>query len=265
MSHVIILAVLAALLPSPGEPEEVSKVFKLLDNPDSATSLLDRVRSFLAFSIWKTNRRPAPQEILTQAEFGVMLRRNWQEVNEILTHVFDFLYFYRQNSNRYIESIWASWGVIPNIERRIEQYVIRSLCALHVNNLRRAGGVELSIEELCECLKQAHERFPLALYISEAIEDLSRRKAHYIEQLNATTRLIQFARTFLYSPQIATLIMSENVAVGGKETYTFPPLTFSDERIGNPLRFIDENTDHKKIEHQRALWMLVQLAFAELR
>jgi hypothetical protein len=265
MSHTVVAGVLGALLPSDNDAPELQKTFAILRDPKKATSLLDQVRAFLAFSIWKLNPPANAEETLTLTDLRSRLRRYGQDVNEILTHVFDFLYFYRQDPHRYIESIWASWGVIPNIEHRVQHYVLRSLCALHSNNLRRSGGISISIDQLIDCLVKTKERFPASLYIPEAMWQLEHRRDQYVRQLGAATRLVQFARAFLYSPKAAAIIMSETVAVGGTNTYQFVPFTFSEERIGNPLRFVDENTDHKQPEHRQALWMLVQLAFAEIK
>ena len=69
---------------------------------------------------------------LDEDHVGQRLRDEWAECNELLTHIFDFLYFYRGDAEAYVRCVWASWAVIPNIQHRLTDYITRCLCALHV-------------------------------------------------------------------------------------------------------------------------------------
>jgi hypothetical protein len=265
LSHVVIGGVLGALVPRPLEASSFKGLVEIATGKSVAKSLFEQVQATLAYAIWRLGQVEVvvgPSASISPTQVVDQITDQWQQVNEILTHLFDYMYFYRRDPEKYVESIWASWGVIPNIERRVEEYVFRSLCAVHVDNLRREGGAALTREQVQNALSKAREKFPNALYIGKAIDLLTANPERFEKRLKAATRLVQFAGTFLYSSQVELILGKETLAVGGTDTYAIPDLGLQNEPINNPLRFIDEMTDDKQSDHRRSLWMLIHLAFA---
>lgn len=63
------------------------------------------------------------------------LETRHHEMKEIMTHAFDFLYYYNSNLELYIEEIWSSWGELPNMESSIQEYITRCLCIIVLHDL----------------------------------------------------------------------------------------------------------------------------------
>lgn len=48
-------------------------------------------------------------------------------IDELAVHILDFLYFYKKDTALYVNTIWRTWSVIPEIEQRIDYYLLRTL------------------------------------------------------------------------------------------------------------------------------------------
>lgn len=271
ISHVIIRGVLGIILPNPDDKNALDSAAKLLDYKFQKRTLFDRLRELLSFAIWVADREGKIEDEIKKGDFfngdilGEIIRNTWGEIGEILTHIFDFLYFYSGDEKNYIKSLWVSWGVIPNIRERVPEYVKRSICALHSKNLRRQKErYQITIDQCKESLKAAISDHPDSPYIKGALDDLEQREGHYVNLLKNRELLVKFCRFFLYSPIINSFIEREPYISGGdKRPYGFDPLEFLDIPVQNPLRFIEEFSQDKGSQKQRSVWMLQQLAFVE--
>lgn len=257
LSHSVIRSIMGQLLPDPGNTAEIYRILGYIRDPSTTPNLHAQLSEFLTHALWAMEGLEGPEyhQMFSAAELGVRLRRNWGAADEILTHIFDFLYHYRSDAETYIKAIWASWAQIPHIESRVSDYVTRSLCAIHTLNLRREHSLETTIESLCNCLERVRVAFPDALYIPEAIAILTQDRLAYASKLNDRIPLIKFAKGFLYSPTIA-----KTLSTPGESTPNEAKL-FSDDRIGNPLRFVEDWSQNEKSDPLRSIWILQYLAY----
>lgn len=260
ISHTIIEGVLGLLLPNPDDNDAINNTVKILNN--NKDNLFQQLREMLCFSCWVVANKGKIEGEINSDNLPEIIRTLWVELNEILTHIFDFLYFYRKDAKHYVRSIWASWGVIPNIRHRIPEYIVRTLCALHANNIRRKDKYKITLDQLKEYLTEIFKNSPDSPYIQEAIGDLNKNYKNYFEALRNRELLIKFVRFFLYSPEIQTMLEREpEVSGGDKGGYQAKVLEFSDITVKNPLRFIEEFSRDKSSDKQRSLWLFQQLAF----
>ena len=264
MSHTIIDGVLGLLLPNPDNDEELIDAIKLLDALEKE-NMFDRLRDLLCYAYWvvRTDGK-LHEDKLDPIKLANIIREVGIEINEILTHIFDFLYFYMKDGYHYVSSIWSSWGVIPNIRHRIPDYIIRSLCALHATNLQRNDSYNITIDQLIEYLSKTLETYPDSPYIKDALDDLRSNRENYNKALKNRGLLVKFVRYFLYSSSIESMITREPDVTGGEHGgYPLKVLEFSDTMVRNPLRFIKEFSQDKMPDKQRSIWLLQQLAFGD--
>jgi hypothetical protein len=219
--------------------------------------------------------RPVPNSL---GEMRHAMHRWKHEIEEIMVHVFDFLWFYGRDYEAYIRGIWLSWSVIPNIESRVPSYVLRTLCAISVNHLRGRRPVSPShpaVEEEYDTQEAARAQFREVLtdlltlpggahYAKQALEYLDRQWPLIRARLVARRLIVRIVETFLYSDALAAIVRGDRSAAGGagrREGYTLKPEVFTEELIDNPLRFIGAYTDRNPPRPQRSLWMIQVLAF----
>jgi hypothetical protein len=263
----VIEGVLGHLIPDPEDSEQIGAVLDNLAAKRNPFSLFDQLREFLCFGIWEME---SPNDntsgLITEESLIQYIIHDLAWV-EVLTHVFDFLYFYQQDEEEYIRSAWVSWSVVPNIQDRIPEYILRCLCALHAKNLRRVGpGAEITIERLLSCLKNASAAFPSASIISKAIVNLEEYRAEYLDKLCNCEDLIKFVRYFLYSPLVERMFIYEPMAeAGGKESFGLTMKEFSGVKVVNPLRFIKEFSGDTQGDMVKSAWVLTRLAFLGVR
>jgi hypothetical protein len=259
ISHTVIDGVLALLLPESLDLTEIDRLLCTMENHANATSLGDQVKAFLMYALWRC--RDVDDEPDFDAEaFVQMLREVHAEATETLTHLFDFTYFYRGEVSKYVRSIWASWAVIPNIQHRIPKYLLRTLCALHIANVRR-DDVSVTMDQLLSDLRATRDEFPAAQYIDYAIQLLQDGRAEYIKKLENRVPLIRFLHAFLESPEIVAMINGQP----DEETPLKSVLGFARNPIKNPLRFVDDMTKDTSAHRPTSVWMLQVLAFSATR
>jgi hypothetical protein len=260
ISHTVVRSVMGRLLPNitPPDYDEIKTIIRVMTEPESARDLLTQIKALLLFGLWRMNSQNAGQ-YLSPKELPECIRQNSREADEILTHIFDFLYHYRNEPDLYVKSIWASWATIPHIEDRIDEYVIRTLCSLHAPNLRRERAVEVTVEQTADCLNKVHKELPELAYIAQAINALHERRDHYVNSLAARTPLAKFGRYVLWSKKISEMFTGESEAALS-DTH-FKSLEFSEKRIHNPLRFVEECSKGKNPEPIKSVWILQHLAY----
>jgi hypothetical protein len=182
-------------------------------------------------------------------------------VEEIIVHVFDFLYFYGRDIEKYVRSLWLSWGTIPTINSRVKDYVIRTICAALVLHLRREQAEEFARDQVLEQLRSLKDG---GSYVQSAISYIESHWANEIyPRVFASKQIVKIVQTFLYSDTIATKIRGETAISGGatdREGYTLKPGTLETTEIRNPLRFLEVYTGSKP-QAWESLWMLYVLAF----
>jgi hypothetical protein len=270
LSHVLIRSILAELYPDLESESAINEALDLLDKGNQGANLLKEIQRLLLITIIKIDDvsagRTEPLEI--DAEILVVLLERWyREVQEILVHVFDFLYFYGGEINKYIEGIWVTWGTIPNITNRIREYVVRTICTALVNHLERPKAEEIARDQVVGCLQGLANDGTSATYVKRALEYISHHwEDEILPRVQARKDLVKMARAFLFSETIATSVRKETTGLGGgepsvKEGYKLKPGYLELREISNPFHFLETFTKSKRPAVVESAWMLYVLAY----
>jgi hypothetical protein len=266
VSHTIIRTVASELYPNLDERRERIETIKLLERK-RGESLLEEIRRLLLVSIVRLDDvysgRVDDLEIDEENLRGLI--EHWQrEVEEVLVHVFDFLYFYGKDVDRYITGIWTSWGTIPNINNRIRDYVVRSICTVLSIHLRRPKGEEAARDQVRSTLKKIFKETQDS-YIEDALAYI---RKHWDDEIRdrvlAHKGIVKIAQTFLFSKSVATALRREPEISGGaagKGGYTLSPSHLELRYIRNPLHFLELYTTSKVPSPLGSAWIFYVLAF----
>jgi hypothetical protein len=198
-----------------------------------------------------------------------MLQRWRHELQEILVHTFDFLYFYAGDPEFYIRGIWHSWCAIPGIVDRVPEYLMRTLCAVSAGLLEADPEIRFraALVHVKEILGQVSEEIGhspnyverVLAHIAGLEEDsalFNRAEQEYSLRLYLT-RLVKI---FLYSDDLAAEVFADAYAPGGEGYAGKRPLHYDLAPVGNPLRFLKEHLKQSPSEAE-SLWVLHCIAF----
>jgi len=262
ISHILVSGILGVILPSPKQRGAIQEVVRNLDKT-SEKNLLQQIQCLLAFAIWQMDREYDGTD-LTEELLALLIERHWREINEILTHSFDFLYFYRKDAKHYVSSVWTSWEIIPNIRERIPDYIVRTLCALHTCNLSRKDGLSTTTAQLLRHLEELSKHTRDANYIRQACALLKGKQKEYRDLLARREFFVRIVRCFLYSQHVEKILAREGLlGPGDKDGYPVKPLHFGTELIQNPLRFVETFCRDDEPDTLRSIWILEHLAFGK--
>lgn len=269
-SHTVIAHLLAQMEFDASDEGAMAELAELVDGPGPPPdNLLDHARAMVGYGVWQiycaqTGQKIDPKEKrITGSQMKKAVATVWSEVNEVLTHCFDFLYFYDRDVEHYVSSIWRSWDVNPGIESRLGKYLVRSLCAVHTRNIDLPrDGIKKTISDTMGIIKKASEGLDSKSYIVKALNELQSNSAAFVDELTWHSLLIRFARFMMYFPDTARILGEDNASFATK--YTFESRQFGATPIGNPLRFIKKFATDQGTHKAKSAWMLNQLAFAEI-
>lgn len=269
--HVIVRAIQSDLYPDFSSPEQIKDCVSLIDSDGPAENLLREIRRSLLMSVCQMENhlagKPANDSIeITPDSVRVMLQRWRQEVDEIIVHVFDYLYFYGQDSERYIVGIWSSWGTIPNIRYRVKEYVVRSVCAVLSKHLMRGSdALDEARDEVLDQLRALAKSDPDSRYVHDAVEFLERKwESEGRDTVFVRRNLVKLSRTFLFSEDLATKLRSEpDISTGGGDHhgYSYRRRDLDRKLLSNPLLFLANYTNQLPPSQVDSLWMLYILAY----
>ena len=197
--------------------------------------------------------------------------RDWRrEVQEIMVHAFDFLYFYGADARFYLKGIWHTWCSVAGIAQRVPEYVLRSLCAISPRLLReepslRAGAARRELEDALKELSSTRKL--LSNYVDLALSHLAEnwdgpgRDQSILKDYRARIYLVRLVLAFLHSDTLAARLFGDPRLVGGTKTgYAKRRNEYDLAPIGNPLRFLREYLKEAPTEAE-SLWVLHNLAF----
>jgi hypothetical protein len=266
ISHIIVQSVLAHVLPDLDSKEEMEDACKLIMMGGQRPNLLMELRAFLLtiiIQIHTIGQDEKKKKLYVNDLKSTQLREiidQWHhEVEEIFAHAFDFLYFYGRDANKYVLSLWSSWGTVPNVQSRIRNYVIRTICALCTLQFSRGTkGIEIAIDQTQDILKQMLASNNIG-YLKKALEFTQTPKRDEIVQLvSPRIFLSNFVYKFLFSEKIATDLRSETALTGGateRNSYSLRPKKFEKIRIRNPITFIEQFSQAKEPSILNSAWI----------
>jgi hypothetical protein len=262
--HNLIRAVLAKLYPNPDDEGIAAALQLLAGEPQNLLQSLQRhlLVSLVALEQVEQDMRPV---VLNERTLRIILERWHNEVEEIMVHVCDFLYFYEGNAEKYIRGIWLSWGVIPTIGNRVPEYVTRTLCASMALHLRRGTETETITRDDVRGVLQGMDRGgERGDYIDKGVRYIDENWPLIQKRLLARRNIVLLVRAFLYSDDVAMRLRTDEIIGGGASSHQGYPFTsrrFEEGVISNPLRFVDAYTTSTVPSVVDSLWMLYMLAF----
>lgn len=262
-SHLFIRGVLGTLVPRVEVSADARS--RILDRP---TNLLEDVQSYVEAALYAMEEAergpPARADSRTTAE----LQRTWfGDLEEMLVHAFDYLYFYGFDDQRYVRGIWQSWSVIPNIDSRVPQYVLRTAVALltqYTSSVDDAEAIALARTE--QILRELRTTNSGGQYVTRALQFIDHSRDRLIARIAARRPLAQLVRSMLFSESVANRLRREKLATGGRSErmgYPFVVKDFSKDAIGNPLTFLEAYSSSTEPDAVKSLWILSMLAFSE--
>lgn len=269
IAHVVIRAVLAGLLPDLHDDDQLNECAALIDNHTVGRSVFDEIRRMILFSIIKLEETATARKgemKFAKSDLRYLIQRWRQEVEEIMVHVFDYMYFYGRDTEQYVAGIWASWGTIPNVRSRVKEYVTRTVSAVLVHHLRRGSQAEgMARTQVQEALKTLADSGQGGRYVSEAIDYLQNEwEADIRGRVAARRQLVKIVASFLFSERIATPLRAESEIGGGApdhEGYELRVRELDAKAVSNPLRFVESYTEASEANSIDSAWMLYVLAF----
>ncbi|GLX79480.1 hypothetical protein tinsulaeT_28200 [Thalassotalea insulae] len=182
------------------------------------------------------------------------------EVEEIIVHVFDFLYFYRGQESKYIKEIWMTWSVIPNISNRVPEYVVRTTCAILSSHLHRGiASIDSSIEIVKSHLERMLISSPQTPYLTDAIDFIKNDREQLKQLVDSRKTLVRFTKTFLHSESVMSELWAESSSAQDKVA---PHRKLTHYTIDNPLVFLDRHSDRKIVCEAESAWIFYNLAFS---
>ncbi len=270
ISHVIIRAILADLIPDLSNGSEIDACITLSEGNERGKNLFDEIRRIFFRSVYKMAEVSSGLSGADEDGIDILnvLRHMRHDIDETMVHTFDFLYFYGKDIDKYVSGIWASWGVIPNVSTRVQEYVVRTICAvlsLHLRN--NIDAPDIAKDRVRKSLSSLQQSDLGGRYIDEALHIIDNRWDEIKEIVQARRQLVKIVNCFLFSENLSTKIRTELKISGGasdKDGYTLNLKTIELNTINNPLRFIEAYTSYKQNKHPSAAistWFLYVLAF----
>lgn len=272
LSHVFVERIITQIIGADIESEVWAKKIVAIENrTKNAQNMLERVQELLIEACGRLeherlNMKVAQSLDLSPEDLPQIISLHFQEVSEVLSHIFDYIHFYNQNKNSYVQSIWCSWDVIPNIKNRVQGYITRSLCSLMFTNFTEVGGFDVSVKELIDSLTSLGDIYPQSQYIKYAILELKGRTDVYKNRVQNRIFLIKLAKVCISCPQTVEAFSREFLPIfsGGLSQGGQRLNFYSDQVVSNPLAFLREASVHEEPQASVSLWILTQLALAEV-
>ncbi|MFF7058089.1 hypothetical protein ACFY89_15545 [Achromobacter spanius] len=269
LSHTITNLVLGTLLRGVESSATQSKLAKLV-SPKAAyepANAFEQAQKALVTAFVFLDREGLPDSanfdsVLEPHMLLPLIGQHHDEMSELVTHLIDFQYFYGRDVSLYMTSLWESWDVIPNIQSRIDEYLVRTLVAVLSIHQHVADPLDATYQVVLLHLKTLVDRSSESQYIAAAHQRLSENLKYFRERMHRRVPVVKLMLAFIYDPVTAGLIARETPSAGG-EYSTFRQDELDLQQIRNPLKFISRFAADRNPNSRKSLWMLHKLAFAE--
>jgi hypothetical protein len=266
MSHRVIDEVLSFILPDPDDPEELRHAVAILNESEAPPNVLSCLRFKILSEMAKLNAVSPlvePQDVVDERHIIELLSTRREQVEEIMVHVFDFIYFYGADPARYVPAIWRSWDAIPSLHRRFPSYILRTLCAVFARFWTSPSVTQDAVDAVLAGLESIARLDSDSAFIKDAIEYLKRNQETLQIQMWRRRVFVGVVRTFLQSTEILQAVRGQS----SKEVPGHPGRNhkrksgvFDGTPIENPIRFLEVNTT-SDWSVPKSFWMLARLAF----
>ena len=177
------------------------------------------------------------------------LKKWYKEVEEIIVHILDLLYFYNSDVNLYTKAIWISWLSLPFSVNYLEDYILRTICsitAVEKNSDRRKRfdwAIDILRKQLCEI---KNIEFVNSTYVDLVLKYLSDEKnvnkIRY-QYTSAFVTLVDITEKFFFSSGLKSRLNQDNNLVetaGSVFSYNIDVDDYEDRIIESPIGLINE-------------------------
>jgi hypothetical protein len=213
-------------------------------------------------------------EPMTEEEAAFLLKERLRFLEETVVHVMDFIYFYDADDDLFVSSLWHSWALIPNVQPKIEDYVLRTLLALASTWTTDDAGAAFE-----DAAGRLEDGFSVILaqgrhgLVQQALDTLNTASATQGTGGDYAIRtrfllsysLVRWARRFLVSNELHAVLSHDDQRVIGDRSYAIDPWDFPDAAIGSPSEFLLDRYRDMVRAHENdrlegdSLWQLLVL------
>ena len=270
ISHIFVQAILSVLSPSLSNTAEMDAARTVAKPHFNATNHLQAARQLLVEAIitMETARGDLPDDQVDN-RLPELFERWRNEMQEVLVHTFDFLYFHQGKPEFYVTSIWHSWCAIPRIGDRVPEYLMRTLCAvaaavLTTNPATLFDAAVASTKSLLAKVRPDID--PSSDYVEQAISLIdklnsdSTLKVQMQKDFYARLYLVRLVKIYLYSDLLAADLLADPYARPRSAADEKKRLNYNTAPIGNALTFLKDHLKKNPSEAE-SLWVLHCLAF----
>lgn len=267
ISHVLVEASLGHLYPE--TRAEVARLRPALRKDRVPKTLADEIRRLFLFAVGLMEQVEEERDFFpTDPDSLTALLKEWKhDVEETLVAVVDYLHFYSNRDEallKYLKAEWTSWGVLPGIHNRLEEYLVRSACVALIDVQRSLRSWEAlavkSVERALEELGTAAG--PENRYATEALTLLRKRRKRLIEKVAARRRLVRFAQGYLFSHAMAVALATPDPAPPRRQPTRRNPAEFFSHPAQNLLLLVERMTTSAYPDPRRSLLLFYRLAFS---
>lgn len=264
ISHVWVNGILSTIFPDPEDSKAMLHMSNIVQGQGIETVLDDlRLALYFTYTLLQREQYNIPvDQAPPEKPWLEVVETHALEVNETLTHVLDYQFFYHQDEVRYIKSIWSSWDVIPNIKERLQSYLIRSACAMLSERISHASAINNTLNKLQELLTELKSEMGHANYLDDALAILQADRDVLRKKMQNRELLVRIAKVFLTNRPIAARLDREYQESGGVYG-TLEPMKFDFHQIWNPMRFLGHYCKDRRGDRAKALWLLTKVAFMQ--
>lgn len=179
------------------------------------------------------------------------------DIEEIMVHAFDFIYFHKRDGEKYVKSVWSSWATIPEVKRRVPKYLIRSLCTLGLRP-EAAKDSEYAYRQLSRILGSMCRSDAIGGCCGFALSYLQENKEAIVRDALLQWPMADIVGRFLFTANYVTELHGET-GLGG----SFRMLRFDEKTLSNSLAFAQRfGRGLDKISPASAAWLYNCLAYS---
>ena len=270
VSHIFVQATLAMLSPSAGNEPEMQRARAMLSRDYRASNLLDAARQLFleALVSMHTAAFGGVSDEAVAAKLPSIVEIWRTELQEILVHAFDFMYFHQSDPEHYVTSIWQSWCAIPGIADRVPEYMMRTLCAVSANLLGESPATrfEAALKATVVLLQKVNRLVGKDSYVKLALDHAAAAdtdptlRERMQKEYAARLLLVRLVKIFLFSETVAAALFADPHVRSSASATDKKKLNYDVIPIGNALTFLKEQLETNPSE-AASLWTLHCLAF----
>lgn len=263
-AHVRAIMAIIGMESNDGSFNDLFQDFITIDTPDEKLNNIN-LRKRLAFIVLacceaiSNAKRTAPsilnsenafnrRQNFTKDEYFKLLKEYYKDINEYIVHTLDFLYFYEADSELYIKVIWLTWSTIPEIQKRLSHYLLRTLLAISVrlkgNSTERFNAATKKLaKSFSELLHSDACEFSYIIIQAQSILNDQKKCSVLKFEFCGAIRLADMTHSFLHSSFVQRDIKADDLQIVDQITY-YPIETgeFSDQDIQSPIAFLVDRT-----------------------